>query len=414
MASTYIHHDYIAREALLQLKNNLVVGNLIHRGYEGEFTEKPSGWYKGDTINIKAPVYFRVKDGETIDVVDLKEQNTTLQLAYRKHVAWRCSSQDMTLNIDAFSRRFIQPAMQALANYIDSTTMAVAKNYIPNQIGTPGTTPKDFLTYALADARLTDHAVPMENRSCVIDPTSKAYLADHLKGVLNTNINGPAIERAQFGDISGFRMYVSQNVPTHTCGTAPGTTMAIDGVPAEGDTTLTIDNASNDWTTTFTAGDIITCAATYANNPISGDTLGYLRQFVVTTAVDDSGTEATVNVIPGTAPWNIYSQAATETDLPYQTVYTLPSNNDTVVGAGSASLQHKVGLAFHRDAIALAMVPLAMPQSATKKSQVSEDGFSLRVVQFYDGTNDVEYIRIDALFGIKVINPFMGCRIAAG
>lgn len=413
MASTYIHHDYIAREALLQLKNNLVVGNLIHRGYEGEFTEKPSGWFKGDTINIKTPVYFRVKDGETIDVVDLKEQNTTLQLSYRKHVAWRCSSQDMTLNIDAFSRRFIQPAMSTLANYIDLTIMGVAKNFIPCQVGTPGTVPKDFLTYNLAKARLTDMAVPLANRSCVIDPTMGAYLSDTMKGVLNEQMTGPAIRENQLGRLAGFNIYESQNCPTHTCGTSAGISMACDLTVTDGDTTLTVDNASGDYTTTILAGDIFTFASTYAVNPISGQSTGYLRQFVSTTTATDAGTEGTVSSIPGVAPWPIYSETAGETDLPYQNIQTLPSDGDVMSIAGTASLQHHVGLAFHRDCIALAMVPLAMPQSATKKSQVSEDGFSLRVVQFYDGTNDVEYIRIDALFGIKVINPFMGCRIAS-
>lgn len=414
MASTYIHHDYIAKEALLQLKNNLVVGNLVHRSYAGEFTEKPSGWHKGDTINIKAPLYFRVKDGATIDPVDLYEQSTTIQINYRKHVAWACTSHDMTLNVDAFSERFIQPAMQALANYIDLTTMSVAKNFIPNQVGSPGSVPKDFLTYALADAKLTNAAAPLENRSCIIDPISKAYLADHLKGLMNPSMVGRAVERAQFGDIAGFNMYASQNVPTHTCGTAAGlTTNLVDGTTAENDTGIVIDQ-NGSWSNTLTAGDIFTIAAVYGVNPISGQSTGELRQFVCTAALSDAGNEGTISSIPGVAPWQIRSAAAAEKDLPYQTIDTLPADNAAISIAGSASLAHKVGLAFHRDCIALCMVPLALPDSATKKSQITEEGFSLRTVQFYDGSQDVEYIRIDALFGIKVINPFLGCRIAAG
>ena len=141
MAQTYVTHDMIAKEALLQLKNELLSASLVHRGYEGEFQEKPGGWHKGDTINIKAHVYFRVKSGEVIDVVDLKEQSTTLTVDQRYHVAWRCSSQDLTQNIDAFSQRWISPAMQALANYIDADMFGYMYKYIPNQIGSPGTTP---------------------------------------------------------------------------------------------------------------------------------------------------------------------------------------------------------------------------------------------------------------------------------
>jgi hypothetical protein len=414
VAQTFIHHDYIAKEALLQLKNNLVVGNLVHRGYEGEFTEKPAGWHKGDTINIKAPIHFRVKDGASVDVVDLQERSTTMQVNYRKHVAWQCSAHDMTLNADAFSKRFIQPAMETLSNYIDATVMEVAKNYIPNQVGTPGVVPKDYLTYALAGAKLTNGAVPLDNRSCIIDPISQAYLADTLKGLMNPGMVGRAIERTQFGDIAGFKMFTSQNVPTHTCGTAAGlTTNLAYSTAAENATGVVIDQ-NGSWSNTLTAGDIFTVAGTNGCNPISGADTGELRQFVCTAALSDSGNYGTISSIPGVSPWNIRSSAATEVDLPYQTVVTVPTADAAISIAGSASLSHKVGLAFHRDCIALAMVPLHLPDSAAKKSQVSSDGYTLRVVQFYDGKDDIEYIRIDCLFGIKVINPFLGCRIAAG
>ncbi len=414
MSQTFITHDMIANEALLQLKNELVSGSLLHRAYEKEYAEKPGGWHKGATISIKAPVYFRVKDGETIDVVDLKEQTTSLTVDQRKHVAWRCSSQDLTMNVDAFSERFIQPAMQSLANYIDADNFSYMYKYIPNQVGTPGTTPKDLLTYTLANARLTDEAAPMGQRYCIVDPTSQAYLADHLKG-------GPqpiavrAIEKANYGPVAGFdAMYVSNNLPTHTCGTGAGTTLAVDDATiAEGDTTITVDDSANDISVAFAAGDIFTINTVYACNPISGASRNYLRQFVITADAADAGTETELTCIPGTAPWNIYSEAADEKDLPYQTVYGLPANNDTVTCAGSASLVHKVNLAFHKNVMTMAMLPLAMPIDGTKASQVTKDGYSLRVVMFYDGTNDVNYIRIDALWGRKVINPFLGCRIAA-
>ena len=414
MTQTYITHDMIASEALMQLENELLSGSLLHRGYENEYAEKPGGWKKGATINIKAPVYARVSDGETINPVAIKEQVTTLTVDQRKHVAWECSSQDLTLNIDAFSERFIQPNIQALANYIDSDNFSYMYKKIPNQVGEPGTTPKDLLTYALANARMTDEAAPMGQRYCVVDPTSQAYLADFLKG-------GPqpiavrAIEKANYGPVAGFdAMYVSNNLPTHTCGTASGTTLAVDnGAIAEGDNTIIIDNASNDIATAVAAGDIFTINTVMACNPISGDSRNYLRQFVVTTAAPDTGTETTLYTIPGTAPWGVYSEAAAAKDLPYQNVYGLPANNDTVTMAGTASLVHKVNLAFHKNLMTFAMVPLAMPIDGTKASQKSNNGFSLRVVMFYDGKNDVNYIRIDALWGRKVINPFLGCRIAA-
>ena len=414
MAQTYLTHDIIAKEALMHLKNELLAGQLLYNGYNEEYAKNPNGWEIGNTINIKAPIYFRTKSGEAIDVVDIKEQVTTMVVDQRYHVAWRCSSQDLTLNIDAFSQRFVQPAAQALANKIDSDLFGTMYKYIPNQIGTPGTTPKDLLTYTLANARLTDEAAPMGSRYCVVDPTSQAYLADYLKGGPQS-IATKAIEKANYGPVAGFdAMYVSNNLPTHTCGTAAGTTLAMDDAGIEeGDTTLTVDNGSNDIAVAFKAGDIVTVDSVMACNPVTGLSRNYLRQFVVYADVADGGTESALTTIPGVAPWAIYSESADEKDLPYQNVYGLPADDDTVVCAGSASLVHKVNLAFHKNCFGFVMVPLAMPIDGSKASQVTEDGFSLRIASFWDGKSDTNYMRLDALWGRAVLNPFLGCRIAA-
>jgi hypothetical protein len=414
MAQTFLTHDIIAKEALMQLKNELLAGQIMYNGYDAEYAKNPNGWKVGSTINIKAPVYFRAKSGETISVVDIKEQVTTLAVDQRYHVGWRCSSQDLTLNIEAFSQRFVRPAVQALANYIDADLFSTAYKYIPNQIGTPGTTPKDLLTYSLANARLTDEAAPMSDRFCIVDPTSQAYLADYLKGGPQ-QIATKAIEQANYGPVAGFNaMYVSNNLPTHTCGTAAGTTLAVDDASvAEGDNTITVDDSANDIAVAFAAGDIITVDTVYACNPISGASRNYLRQFVITTAAPDTGTETVLYTIPGTSPWPIYSEGADAKDLPYQTVYGLPAQNDSVVCVGTASLAHKVNLAMHRNCFGFVMVPLAMPIDGSKASQITEDGYSLRVSSFWDGVNDVSYMRLDALWGRAVLNPFLGCRIAA-
>ncbi len=48
----------IAKEALMQLDNNLVMGSSVHREYVDEFKKI------GDTVTIRKPVKFEVKDGQ--------------------------------------------------------------------------------------------------------------------------------------------------------------------------------------------------------------------------------------------------------------------------------------------------------------------------------------------------------------
>ena len=58
MANALLTPDIIAREALMILQNNTVMGGLVYRDYEGEFG--PSR--VGDTISIRKPAAFTAKE----------------------------------------------------------------------------------------------------------------------------------------------------------------------------------------------------------------------------------------------------------------------------------------------------------------------------------------------------------------
>jgi len=413
MSNAFNNPTIFAERSLQQLENACVTGNLVFRGYEGEWRKSHNGYKPGQSISLTCPVYFRAKSGAAVDVVDLVERSITMSLTNRWHVAWELTSEEQTYNIDSYSERFLKPAMEALANKIDISIMNLYK-YIPNQVGTPGVTPKDFLTFALANSKLTEHATPQDNRNVIINPDVQAYMLDHLKSVFNPGMTGPAIERAKLPPLATMNAYVSNNVAMHTCGTSAGVAaLAVDTpAPAEGATGITIDNGSGDWTTTLTEGDIFTIAGVFGVNPVTGASTGKLRQFVVRTAASDAGTESLVSCCPGVSPNQIYSASATEAYLPYQNVVSLPAENDVVTVAGSTGLVHPVNMAFHRDALALAMVELNMPQTAVWGKTMNHKGFSIRVYKYLDGGNDKEIIRFDALWAVSAINPFMGTRLA--
>jgi hypothetical protein len=180
----------------------------------------------------------------------------------------------------------------------------------------------------------------------------------------------------------------------------------------QGDATLALTSATTT-AATLAVGDIFTIAGTYAVNPISGQSTGSLRQFVIDKACGPfSTTLGTVYCTPGTSPYQIYSEAAVKDYLPYQNVYTVPTSTSAVTIAGTASTPYKTNLGFHKDCLGLAMVPLEMPPSVVWKAQETYDGYSCRVIRDYDVVNDQEYIRFDVLFGVKVLNPFLGVRVA--
>ncbi len=413
MANVFSNPTMVAAEALRHLQNNCVMGNLVYRGYEKEWAARPNGWNIGASVTVKAPAYFRVKDGRPVDVVDLKERTTTFTVDKWKHVAWIVTAEEMSLTLDKWSERFLRPAMQALANYIDLTLLGLYTD-IPNQVGTPGTTPSTFYTFAQAGARLDEEACPQDDRACVIDPQCQAKLTDSLKGLFQTAIVSKSVEKGKIIDnFAGFKMYMSQNVNTHTVGTwASVADLNKNGASTDEDTTLSLDSTGTN--ETFKHGDIFTIAGTQSVNPVSGQATGSLRQFVVDLdgVLDGAGEVAALTCTPGTAPYNIRSSTAAEAFLPYQNVNTLPGNNEVVTVAGTTGLVHKVNLAFHKDCLGLVMVPIEIPASASWKAQVSEGGYTIQVLRYLDGANYQETIRFDVLFGVKTLNPFLGVRIA--
>jgi len=129
--------------------------------------------------------------------------------------------------------------------------------------------------------------------------------------------------------------------------------------------------------------------------------------------MDGSGEIAALKCIPGQDGVHlIYSSSAAETDLPYQTMNDLPADNDNVTVAGTSGLVHPVSLAFHKDAFGLCMVPIEQPASVVWGARESYDGYQISVIRYLDGSTLTETIRFDVLYGIKVLNPFLACRIA--
>ena len=66
MSNTVLTADIIAAEAIGILENNCVMGDLVYRGYEEEFNNKVNGYSVGDTISVRRPTDFTVRDGATL------------------------------------------------------------------------------------------------------------------------------------------------------------------------------------------------------------------------------------------------------------------------------------------------------------------------------------------------------------
>lgn len=405
MADTILSPTIIAKEALVQLDNALVMGNHVHRDYETEFTEQKIG----SSVTIRKPVQFSVSDGATLDLQDTEEGSLTLSVDKRKHVAFDFPSVDLTLKIDMFSERYIKPAMIQLANQVDTDLLALYKQ-VPNWVGTAGQTINSFSDWSVGLERLDEFAVPNDgNRVGMVTPTDYYGLANSFTGSYVERIAASAIEKARLPMIGGSDVWMAQNVQTHTVG-AHGGTPLIRGASqsttyASSLTTDTMTLNTDGWTTNsgLKEGDIFTISGVYAVNPVTKATLTFLRQFRLTANVT-TNTSAAANTTLTISP-------AIITSGPYQNVSAVPTDDTAITMVGTASTGYRQNMVFHKTAFALVTVPLKAPASA-KSSRQSYKGLNVRYVTDYDITNDREIYRFDVLYGVKAIDPRKATRIS--
>jgi len=96
----------------------------------------------------------------------------------------------------------------------------------------------------------------------------------------------------------------------------------------------------------------------------------------------------------------------------YQTVNVAPADNAGLTFIGSASTGYAQNMMYHKNTMALAIVPMEMPAAAYGGHRESYKGLSVRVIPIYDGTNDISKWRLDLLYGRKVIDPRLGVRVS--
>ena len=208
MPNTILTPDIIAREALMVLRNNAVMANLVHRDYSEEFAAV------GDTITIRKPATFTANEfgGDKITVQDATETGVAVTIDKHLDVSFAVTSKEMALDIADFSKQFLVPAMQAFADKVDKYLIgleASATNRVPHASGE--ITPKDMIE---ARKYLTQNAAPLADRRFVVGATAEADLLNSELFVSADKVGdeGTALREASLGRKFGLDCYVDQNI----------------------------------------------------------------------------------------------------------------------------------------------------------------------------------------------------------
>lgn len=410
MANTTLTADIIAKEAVMILENNLVMGKLVHRGYESEFDNNVNGYKVGESISIRRPADFTVRTGAVASVQDVVEGKTTVTVDTQKGVDFKFTSADLTLQIGDLSERVIKPAMIQLCDAIDRDVMALYK-YIPNHVTLPSGGMNSFADFGLAPRLMDKMAIPADNRYAVLSPDDHWDLVGSQTALYMQGLAKSAYESAKLGMIGGVDTYMSQNTPTHTTGTRTGTDLVDQALVDGTHTWATYKDATSVTlhmdgfaaaTSTVKAGDTFTIADVWDVNPVSKVRLSHLKQFVVMADFTAASSEGDLSIWPPLIMSGAHQTVSVDSGTEV--------NDNVVTWRGVASTGYAESLFFRKDAFALTMVPMIKPPGAVDVGRRSYKGYSVRVIPYYNGTNDDSSWRLDVLYGTDVIDPRQAVR----
>jgi len=399
----------ITRKALAILHNNLVFTKMINKQYDDRFAR--SGAKNGGTLLIREPNQFTVRSGAIMDTQDVTETTQTLTLATQRGVDINFSSAELTLSLDDFADRILNPAMSRLAAEVDKTVIAACYPDVANHVHTSATDYSTAPTLAVllaARAKLSQNLAPASDRMAMVDA-----LAANSIITAGYNIFNPAAEISKqydtglLGQVYGFKFYESEMTPVHTVGVITTGETTNTGSITNGTATIVLSAVTaND---TKSAGDIFTIAGVYDVNPETKVTMGNLKQWSITAAqVATAASTWTVAVSPTPYKSGAKQNCVVSTSSTTATVVFLTSG-----GVGTSNTAFRQNLVFHKDAFTFVSADLELPKGVDFAAREVFDGISLRVVRNFDIVNDRFPCRIDVLFGQKTIYPGWACRISS-
>jgi hypothetical protein len=411
MTSTVLTADVIASEALMTLDNELGWLDNLYRAPEEEFKKEVNGYKIGSSVSIRRPHDPRPRTGATMDIKDVIEGKVALTVDQQVGHDFRFSSSDLALSINDLGERVIKPAVINIVNEIARDVSVQMYQGFYNWIGTAGNAVDSFADFALVAARMDEMSIPVAERNALFSTSDYWSLVGSQTALYNGGMVSDSYRKGELGRIANMATWASQVTPVHTTGTRDNTTPFVKGASQS----VSYDTAKNTWTqslstdghdasVTIKAGDVFTIANVFMVNAKTKVSTGILQQFVVTADVTANATTTTDTPLVISPPIIITG--------PHQTVNAAPADDAAITFVGAASTNYKQNMAFHKNAMALAVVPLEMPQGSVNGSRKSHKGLSCRVLPVYDGINDISAWRLDILYGRKLIDPRLGVRFS--
>lgn len=390
MSNTILTATAVTREALRVLHDKAKFIRSINKQYDKSFAV--DGAKIGDSLKIRLPNQYTVRTGMNMAAQDTAETSSTLQVATVKGVDLNFTSQDLTMSLDDFSARIIEPAMSTLAASIESDVLntVIKEVYQSSNNVAAAITLNNVMG---GRKKLQDALAPDENRFCLLSTNDNLNLVDSLKALFVPNATiGKQYTSGVMGNALGLDFMESTYLTNQT--RSGGASYVVNGANQTG-STITIGTG----TALIDVGSIITFAGCNRVHPETKVDTGVLQQFTVTATNATNAT--TVSISPA-----IVITGAT------QNCAAAPTTTGAVTILGTASTNYGQSLVYHRDAFTFATADLVQPKGVDFAAREVMDGISMSIVRDFSISDRTFPCRLDVLYGFKTIRPQLACRLA--
>lgn len=207
MPNIFAQSDVVAKTAASMLRAELVLGRLVFRSAESDFTGG-----RGDTVRVRVPRVVEAKafTGSTAAVTSpLNEQSVKVKLNTHAMSGIELTAGDVTLNIESFAAQVLMPQVAGVAEMIEGEIANVMQPVITAATLTiDPSDPRDAITHAgeILDTR----KVGAKSRVLVVSPNVKrALLMDKNLSQVDSAGSASVLQDAIVGRIHGFDVFMS-------------------------------------------------------------------------------------------------------------------------------------------------------------------------------------------------------------
>ncbi len=396
----------VAKLAAQMLVDELQFTKSIDKAPESDYQGK-NGYGAGDTIYISKPARFTPQD--TFDITstqqDITEEKVALTLDTISTVGLNIDSLEYAteMQIKDMATRVIKPAVQAIAQDVESKFLVKAINSVYNSVGTAGSNAFGVADVLASRTLLNKNLCPKDdNRFILLDSEAGAKAVDARKGLFQSSEEiAKQYKMGYIGTADGFKWLENELLPTVTNGNDI-TFEVRTTVSTQGQSTLVVEGLTTT-TGTVKKGTVFTVAGVFAVHPQTKAVQTRLQQFVVTAdATADGSGFATLSISP-----------AMYTTGTLQNIASFPADGNACTPVGAASTGYLQNIAFHKSAFRMVSVPLVMPTNAEFAAQETVDGITVAIVRDWDQVTRKMITRLDFLGGLAAVRPEWAVRLTA-